>query len=274
MTAWPILGMEGVSKRFGAVRAVDALDLRIGVHESVALVGRSGSGKTTVARLIVGLEHPDAGVIRLLGEDLATLRQDRRRAVLTRVGLISQDPYAALSPSARIADIVAEPLLIARVRAREARGRAAAALAEVGLGDQRYGVRTTDQLSGGERQRVGLARAIAPEPVLLIADEPTSMLDTTRQRELLELLAAVRATRPMALLFITHDLALAAETCERIAVMDAGRVVEHGRTSDVLRSPRTPASLALVGAGRIRSAAMAAVAGSLWAAAHDPHRRR
>ena len=182
--------------------------------------------------------------------------------MLTRVGLIAQDPYAALSPSARVLDIVAEPLIIARVAGPEARRRAALALDEVGLGDAGLHARIADELSGGERQRVGLARAIVPEPCLLIADEPTSMLDAPRQQGLLDLLTDVRAARHMALLFITHDLALAAAACERIVVMDAGRVVEDGPAAQVLGSPNAPQTRALVAAAQVRAAAMAAIVGS------------
>jgi ABC-type glutathione transport system ATPase component len=232
------------------------MDLCVAAGESVALVGRSGSGKTTICRLAVGLERPDTGLVRVLGADLAALRGDRRTAVLTRIGVISQDPYAALSPSARVLDIVAEPLLIARVPKAEAWMRAEAALADVGLRGRAFHARTSDELSGGERQRVGLARAIAPEPALLIADEPTSMLDAPRQQELLGTLAAVRAVRRMALLFITHDLALAAEACGRIVVLDLGRVVEDGPAARVLGSPMAEVTRALVVAARARSALM------------------
>jgi peptide/nickel transport system ATP-binding protein len=256
MNEQPLLELVGVGRRFGTLTAVDGADLRVDRDESVALVGRSGSGKTTLARLIVGLERPDAGSVRLLGEDVASLRGERRRSILTRVGLIGQDPYASLSPSASVLDIVAEPLLIGRVPAREARRRAEAALAEVGLADPGFRSRIADELSGGERQRVGLARAIVPEPVLLIADEPTSMLDAPRQEGLLRLLAEVRSAHRTALLFITHDLALAATACERVVVMDAGRIVEDGRPQAVLASPRAEATRALVAAARARATVM------------------
>jgi ABC-type glutathione transport system ATPase component len=259
MTMPPILELAGVSRRYGSVLALDHVDLRVEVHESVALVGRSGSGKTTISRLIVGLEPPDTGVVRLLGEDVTALRGERRRAVLGRVGLIGQDPYAALSPSARVLDIVSEPLRIGRTQGGEARRRAAAALAEVGLEGAVFHARTADELSGGERQRVALARAIVTDPWLLIADEATSMLDAPRQQVLLGLLTEVRSTRPTALLFITHDLALAAAACRRVVVLDAGRVAEDGPTPEVLTSARSEAARALVDAAHVRAAMMAAV---------------
>jgi peptide/nickel transport system ATP-binding protein len=158
--------------------------------------------------------------------------------------------------------MVAEPLRISGVVADEARACAAIALADVGLAHPDFQARIADELSGGERQRVGLARAIVSRPALLIADEPTSMLDATRQRELLELLAGVRAAHPMALLFITHDLGLAAAACERIVVLDAGRVVEAGRADVVLTAPRAPATRALVEAARARWEALAVAVGA------------
>lgn len=259
MNGVPLLELQRVTRWFGATRAVDAVSLRLGTAETVALVGASGSGKTTVARLIVGLETPDAGTVRLLGVDVAAARGPRRRAILGRVGMIAQDPYAALSPSASVLDVVAEPLRIAGVGACEAGHRAARALADVGLGEPRSHAHTADELSGGERQRVGLARAIVHEPALLIADEATSMLDAPRQQEFVRLLPRVRSGRSLALLFITHDLALAAQACERVVVMDAGRIVEDGPAETVLAEPRAASTRALVDAARARQAVMTQV---------------
>jgi ABC-type glutathione transport system ATPase component len=260
----PIVSLDRVSRSFpgrGAAQPIAAacrVELSIAPGESVALVGRSGAGKSTVARLVVGLERPDEGVVRVLGEDLASIRGGRRRATLAQIGLILQDPYAALSPAMTVLDIVLEPLRIGRVPRSIAEARAARALTDAGVGDAGMWARTSDELSGGERQRVGLARAIAPEPALLLADEPTSMLDASRQLEFLALLRAVRSTRPMALLFITHDLALAAAACDRLVVIDAGRIVEDGPCAALLTTPEAAATRALVAAARARSALMAA----------------
>lgn len=254
MSGAPVLELARVTRGYGATRAVDAVDLRVGAAESVALVGRSGSGKTTIARLVVGLEPPDSGVVRLRGVDLVSTRRTARRSLLARVGLIAQDPYASLSPSMRIIDIVAEPLRIAGVGATEARERATRALIAVDLGDPSLHGRTADELSGGECQRVGLARAVVTEPDLVVADEPTSMLDAPRQREFLAILGAIRARRPLALLLVTHDLALAMGTCDRVVTLEAGRVVEDGPTDAVLAMPQAPATRALLGAARARQA--------------------
>jgi ABC-type glutathione transport system ATPase component len=260
----PVVVLERVTRTFpgrsggqGGVAAVDSVGLSVGPRESIALVGRSGAGKTTLARLIVGLEPPDAGSVRVLGRDLADLRGRHRRAVLSRIGMVSQDPYAALSPSMSVLEIVLEPLRIAGIPRPAALERAIAALADVGLDDERFWQQTSDELSGGERQRVGLARAIAPRPALLLADEPTSMLDATRQQEFLDLLRRIRAARSMALLYITHDLALAAAVCDRLAVIEAGRIVEDGPTVALLAGPAAPATQALVAAARARSAMLA-----------------
>lgn len=243
------------------VDAVDGVDLQIAAGEAVALVGPSGAGKTTLARMIVGLEPPDGGHVRLFGVDLQALCGQRRREILGRIGIIFQDPYAALSPNARVLDIVLEPLLVHGFRVGAARNRAIEVLEEVGLGDERFRHRYPGELSGGERQRIALARAIALRPDLLVADEPTSMLDASRQTEFLALIRGLRAGHQMSLVYITHDLALAAAACDRIVVLDAGRVIESGPTADVVSRPRESVTRALVAAVRARADAVSRVRG-------------
>ncbi len=260
----PAVVMAGVRRAFPGrgparreIAAVDGVDLVIRPGEAVGLVGPSGAGKSTLARMILGLEPPDSGRVRLFGVDLGAVSGSDRRAVLRRVGVVFQDPYAALSPSLTVLDIVLEPLLVHRSPMTSARTRAIEALEAVGLADPRFRRRLPDQLSGGERQRAGLARAIALRPELLIADEPTSMLDASRQLEFVELVRDLRSRYGLTLLFVTHDLALAAAACDRLVVLDAGRVVEDGPVTGIVAEPRAAVTKSLVAAVRARTSSLA-----------------
>ncbi|MDP9020182.1 MAG: ATP-binding cassette domain-containing protein [Actinomycetota bacterium] len=245
----PLLGVDQVSKAFGRVIALDRVSFTVAAGETVGLVGGSGAGKSTVARLVSGLVDPDAGTIRVDGHDLAGLSRAQRRAVRRRVHLVFQDPYASLPPGRRVADIVAEPLVIHRVATgEERRRRVLDALAEVALSPERYAARFPHELSGGERQRVALARAVVLRPELIIADEPTAMLDASTRAGLLRLLADLRAVHGVAYLYITHDLALADGFCDRLVVLRHGQVVEQGLTAEVLGRPAHPYTAALVDA--------------------------
>ncbi|MGE0639116.1 MAG: oligopeptide/dipeptide ABC transporter ATP-binding protein [Thermoanaerobaculia bacterium] len=221
-------------------RAVDRVDLEIGSGETLALVGESGSGKTTLARMLARLLEPTSGEIRFAGVDLLALRGRELRAARRRLQSIFQDPLAALDPRMRIGDSVAEPLEIHRLaRGRAIGDRVAALLAEVGL-DSELAERMPHELSGGQLQRIGIARALATDPELLIADEPVSALDPSVQAQIVHLLAERRRARRLAVLFVAHDLALVERISERIVVLFRGRVVESGATVPTLRSPRHP----------------------------------
>lgn len=247
MTA-PLLRLEGVTRRFtgrrGTLTAVADVDLEVARGETVGLVGASGAGKSTVARLAARLLEPDEGRIVLDGDDLRTLD---RRTIGRRLHLVFQDPYGSLAPHLRVGRLVAEPLAIHGVPDR--RERVLAALEEVRLVPAaRFVERHPHELSGGERQRVALARALVLRPDLVIADEPTQMLDASTRARLMDLMADVRDRHGTAFLYITHDLALARRFCERLAVMHGGRIVEEGPTDAVLSAPRSPHARALVGA--------------------------
>lgn len=256
MTA--LLRFEDVTKRFrtrgGRITAVDRVDLTVEAGEVVGLVGASGAGKSTIARMAVGLTVPDEGRVLLGGDDL---RQLDRRAVGRRVHLIFQDPYGALAPHHRVGRIVGEPLEVHAIGDR--RRRVLQALEEVHLTPAGTLVeRHPHELSGGERQRVALARALIIRPELVVADEPTQMLDASIRSDLLELMAELRRRHGMSYLYITHDLALAQDLCDRLAVLHAGRIVEEGPTSDVLSDPQSDHGRALVAAVRALHAGLPA----------------
>lgn len=250
----PLLSLNNVSKTFtgrGRRRPVTALDgvtMTVGHGEAVGIVGASGAGKTTIARLVAGLEQPDSGTITFDGNDLNRLERATTKTTLRAIHLVFQDPYSSLSPTMRIGDIVAEPLDIHRDTADRS-ARVGESLTRVQLDPpERFVHRRVHELSGGERQRVALARAIIARPQLIVADEPTAMLDASLRAGLLDLLRDLRRTDGVAFLYITHDLAVAQSFCDRLAVMAHGRIVEQGLTADVLEHPHHPATIRLVDA--------------------------
>ncbi|MQA14641.1 MAG: ATP-binding cassette domain-containing protein [Pseudonocardiaceae bacterium] len=248
----PVLALRGLSVTFrgagGRVPALVDVDLEVAAGEMVGLVGGSGAGKSTVARAIAGLERPDSGTIALDGADLATLSRRQQRDRRRQLHLVFQDPYTALPPAMRVRRIVAEPLVIHGLAERDRRVHDA--LAAVHLPPERYLSRYPHQLSGGERQRVAFARALVTEPRLVLADEPTQMLDASLRAELVDLMEELRSGRGVAVLHITHDLALAQRSCDRLVVLRGGRVVEQGPTHAVLARPAHPYTRALIDAAR------------------------
>jgi oligopeptide/dipeptide ABC transporter ATP-binding protein len=231
------------------VRAVDGVNFTLDRGEALALVGESGCGKTTTALTVLGLVEPTSGSVQFEGRPWhAELRRDRslRRAAQ----MIFQDPYESLSPRMKVGELVAEPLLIHRIgTVEERRIRAYAALEEVGLSPAAaYVDRFPHELSGGQRQRVVIAAALVCEPLLLVADEPVSMLDVSIRAEILALLGDLRQRRGIGILFITHDLATAALFADRIAVMYLGRIVEIGPAAPLIAEPQHPYTRALLNA--------------------------
>jgi oligopeptide/dipeptide ABC transporter ATP-binding protein len=231
----------------GLVRAVNGVDLSLAAGEIVGLVGESGSGKSVSSRAIMGLLPPRtshvSGSIRLEGDELVGLPESRYRRVRgERVAMIFQDPLTALDPLYRAGEQVAEALRFHFGLGRPAaRARVLELFESVGLpGPADVAERYPHELSGGMRQRVMIAMALACEPELLIADEPTTALDVTVQAQILELLRTLARERRMALLLITHDLGVVRELCERAIVLYAGRVVEEAPVIDLLASPRHP----------------------------------
>ncbi|MGN7454675.1 ABC transporter ATP-binding protein [Paenibacillus pasadenensis] len=256
----PLLAVKGLRKQYEASAFSSAgkevlrgVDFQVQPTETVGIVGLSGAGKSTIGRLVAGLERPDGGEILYSGQSIGRLRGARRRQAASGIEMIFQDPYESLSPRMRIADLVAEPL---RIRKKYRGNRAGleqavrTALANVSLPPERYMARYPHELSGGERQRVGLARAFVDPPRLVIADEPTSMLDSSLRLELLALMDRLRRDSGTATMLITHDLALAYRFCDRLLVLSDGEIVESGTPAQVIEQPAHPFTLRLVQALR------------------------
>lgn len=248
-----LLEVQGLTKRYrGRARrdqlVLDRADLQVHAGETVALVGGSGAGKTTLARIVMRLIEPDAGSVRFAGTDLLAARGGALRALRRALQMVFQDPLAALNPRATVGRLLTDPL---RVHRLVPAGRYAASVAElldqVGLGielAQRY----PHELSGGQRQRVNIARALATRPRLLVLDEPVSALDVSVRAQILNLLLDLQRTHGLAYLFITHDLSVVRAIADRVAVMAEGRVVEYGAADTVLAAPAAQATRALLDA--------------------------
>ncbi|WOZ03111.1 ATP-binding cassette domain-containing protein [Streptomyces violaceoruber] len=246
--AGPLLELDGLRKEFGGRHpnvAVDDVSLEVREGETMALVGESGCGKTTLTRLLLGLLEPTAGSVRFDGQDLAALTASQLRGVRRQMQVVLQDPYSSMNPRMRITDIVAEPLV---THDPEARGRRARArnrqrvgelLEAVGL-DSGIQDRYPHEFSGGQRQRVSIARALALHPRLLVLDEPTSALDVSVQATVLDLLADLQQRLGLTYVFVSHNLAVVAQVADRVAVMSRGSLVEVGEATAVLRTPRHP----------------------------------
>ncbi len=243
-----LLEVSGLSVSFptrtGILRAVDGVDFFLEPGESLGLVGESGSGKSVTAMSLLGLLPPGVatveGVARFGGVDLLHAgARELRRVRGKGISMVFQDPMTSLTPHHRVVDQVSEPLRVhERMPAGAARRRAVAALEEVGIPDAAARARAwPHEFSGGMRQRVMIAMAMITRPRLLIADEPTTALDVTVQRQILELLGALRREHGTAVLLISHDLPLVAHFCGRVAVMRRGRIVESGGAERVLRAP-------------------------------------
>ncbi len=242
----PIVELERVTKRFGGVTAVDEVSLALHPGRTLGVVGESGCGKSTTARLIVGLERPSTGELRFNGA--AYGRSGRAlRAARKAIGMIFQDPYESLDARFTVGDVVAEPLDTHGVRRGERTDRVRELLDSVGMRGIDPGAFPA-QFSGGQRQRIGIARALALDPELVVCDEPTSALDVSVQAQILNLLLELQRERGVGLLVISHDLHVVRRMSDEVAVMYAGMVVEQGPAEAVTRSPRHPYTRALLDA--------------------------
>ncbi|MBS0537419.1 MAG: dipeptide ABC transporter ATP-binding protein [Proteobacteria bacterium] len=241
---------SGVFGRVSAqVRAVDGVDFHVNDGETLAVVGESGCGKSTVGRLVLRLLEPTAGQVRFEGEDLLALSSEAMRARRRRLQVIFQDPYASLNPRMTVGAMLGEPLMLHGL-AKDERGRGArvAELLElVGLRPD-HARRYPHEFSGGQRQRIAIARALAVEPRLIVADEPVSALDVSIQAQVINLMRSLQKRFGMAYIFISHDLAVVKHIADRIAVMYLGKIVETATAEELFRNPRHPYTRALLAA--------------------------
>jgi oligopeptide/dipeptide ABC transporter ATP-binding protein len=254
-----VLQAVGLSKHFHAkrgffarsdsvVRAVDEVSFTIAPGQTLGVVGESGCGKTTTAKLVLGLEEPSSGSIRFEGKDLRELVPSGRRYYRKSVQAVFQDPYASLSPRMRVGAIIAEPLVTnERLAARDVRQRVLDLLGLVGL-PARAAELFPHEFSGGQRQRIAIARALSLSPKLIVLDEPVSALDVSIRAQILNLLRDLQAQLGVSYLFIAHDLAAVAHMSHEIAVMYLGRIVETGEAHALARAPKHPYTEALFSA--------------------------
>lgn len=271
----PLLRLAGLTKTFKVrriggpqriVHAVADLDLDVGHGETVALIGESGSGKTTAGRMALRLLAPDRGTVEFAGIDITDFDRRRLHAVRRDLQVVLQDPAASMNPRMRVREIVAEPLRVHRWRTSPIRERVEELLNMVGL-SMRVADRYPFEFSGGQRQRISIARALATQPRMVVLDEPVSALDVSVQAQILNLLADLQTRHGHSYLFISHDLAVVSNVARRVAVMYAGRIVEQGEIDDVFRDaghPYTRALLAAIplGPGRTRSGPLLKTEGS------------
>ncbi|WP_067479816.1 dipeptide ABC transporter ATP-binding protein [Actinomadura hibisca] len=243
----PVLQARSITKRFGDRTALGDVSFDLHAGETLGLVGESGSGKTTLARIALGLLPADSGEVTLTGEPWSALPERLRRPHRHRIQPVPQDPAGAFDPRHTVARILTEALAVAGTPRADRRDRAADLLRQVGLGPEHLG-RRPRQLSGGQRQRVAIARALASDPAVLVCDEPTSALDVSVQAEILALLGRLQAEHGLAMLFITHDLAVVRQVAHRVMVLKDGDVVESGPAAEVLASPEHPYTRTLLAA--------------------------
>jgi peptide/nickel transport system ATP-binding protein len=237
-----------VDREVDRVRAVDGVSLAVRQGETLGLVGESGSGKSTLCRAILQLVEPDSGSVRFDGREIAGLSRRRMRPLRARMQMVFQDPYASLNPRKRVGQIVGDPLRIQGLASgAELRRRVQELLERVGLSPEHYD-RFPHEFSGGQRQRIGIARALAPRPRLIVADEPVSALDVSIRAQIVELLADLQGEFGLTYVFVAHDIGVVRHVSDRIAVMHDGRIVEEGPADRVCEQPSDPYTKTLLAA--------------------------
>jgi ABC-type glutathione transport system ATPase component len=240
-----LLSVEDLVVDYGSFRAVDSVSFEVAKGSTLAVVGESGCGKSTIAKAIVRLLTPTSGRIKVDGTDIARLSDRAMRPYRSRIQMVFQDPYGSLDPHLTAVDIVAEPLRLQGIHnKREQHKRAATLIDRVGLPSTALN-RRPGEFSGGQRQRIGIARALASEPELLVCDEATSALDVSVQAQVLDLLREIKRDTGLTYVFISHNLGVVREISDTIVVMSAGKIVERGATADVLARPAEPYTRAL-----------------------------
>lgn len=242
----PLLNVTGLSKSFSAVQAVRGVDLAIPKGSTFGLVGESGSGKSTTARLVLRLIEPTAGEIRFRGRDLSKLGAAALRAERRHMQMIFQDPFGSLNPRMSVRETLVEPQLVHGVGTPAERVRTAARLLDEVSLPQAALDRFPHEFSGGQRQRIAIARALATNPELIVADEPVSALDVSVQAQVLNLMRDLQDRHNTTMLFISHDLRVVRFMCDEIAVMYLGEIVEQGPSARIYSAPAHPYTKALL----------------------------
>lgn len=235
-----ILSAHSLTRRYGtgprATMALDGVSLAIPEGGSVGIVGESGAGKSTLLRMLLGLETPDSGEVRLRDQLVTRRNRALMRSLRREVQVVFQDPRSSLDPRMTVGSSIAEPLRAQRLPGPH-RARVAELLSAVGL-EPGMAARHPTEFSGGQRQRIAIARALAPRPSVLIADEPVSALDVTVRRGILALLRQLRSETGMALVMVSHDMAVVGQLCDDVVVMRGGHVIEAGPTAELFTNPR------------------------------------
>ena len=256
-TGEPLVELEHLTKHFAVkqgvfargksvVHAVEDVSLVVNRGETLGIVGESGCGKSTTARLMVRLLEPTSGVVRLAGRDISKLSQRQLRPLRREMQIVFQDPYSSLNPRKTVGQIVGEPFAIHHTE-KDIKLRVQELLARVGLNPEHYN-RYAHEFSGGQRQRIGIARAFALRPKLIVCDEPVSALDVSVQAQILNLLKSLQQEFDLTYVFISHDLSVIRQVADRIAVMYVGRVVEIGDSELLYEHPKHPYTAALLSA--------------------------
>jgi oligopeptide/dipeptide ABC transporter ATP-binding protein len=256
-TAEPLLRVSNLVKTFGpgsgmlskgaSVRAVDGVSFSIQAGETLGLVGETGSGKSTLGRLVLKLIEPSSGSIEFAGQDVTALRGRQARNLRVQMQMVFQDPYGSLNPRMTVSNLIREPMVVHGYGGDEIKARVESTMRQVGI-DPRMGARYPHEFSGGQRQRIGIARALVLDPKLLILDEPVSALDVSIQAQILNLLRDIQRQTGIAYLFIAHDLAVVRHISDRVAVMYLGRIAEIAPREQLYEAPRHPYTKALLSA--------------------------